>query len=71
MSPKLRSREIVLACYKPKNAEQVEAVKAWVQVALNVADLMDRPNLLKPDVRPPPYPRILDPCTVSQYTVQI
>lgn len=53
MSPKLRSREIILACYKPKNAEQVEAVKAWVQVALNVADLMDRPNLLKPDVRLP------------------
>lgn len=51
MSPKLRSREMVLVCYKPKNAEQVEAVKAWVQVALNIADLMDRPNLLKPDVR--------------------
>lgn len=50
MSPKVRSREIILACYKPKNNEQVEAVKAWIQVALNVADLMDRPNLLKPDV---------------------
>jgi len=49
---KLRSREIIMACYKPKNSEQVEAVKAWIQVALNIVDLMDRQNLIKPDVRP-------------------
>jgi len=47
---KFRSREIVLAVYKPRNAEQVEAVKAWLQVAFNIADLLERPNLLRPEV---------------------
>ncbi|GFZ45782.1 hypothetical protein JCM24511_03512 [Saitozyma sp. JCM 24511] len=47
---KFRSREILLCLYKPKNAAQVEAAKAWLQVALNIADLESRPNLLKPDV---------------------
>jgi hypothetical protein len=39
-----------LAVYKPKSAAQVDAVKAWLQVALNIADLLAKPNLLKPDV---------------------
>ncbi|CAD6567438.1 MAG: hypothetical protein TREMPRED_003625 [Tremellales sp. Tagirdzhanova-0007] len=47
---KYRSRAVVLAVHKPSNPTQEKAVKAWLQVALNVADLLVKPNLLKPEV---------------------
>ncbi|ORY28325.1 hypothetical protein BCR39DRAFT_449594, partial [Naematelia encephala] len=47
---KFRSRHIILSVSKPSNSAEVDAVKAWLQVALNIADLVARPNLLKPDV---------------------
>ena len=49
---KFKSREIILAVRKPFNTAQETAVKAWLQVALNIADLLSKPNVLKPDVRP-------------------
>ncbi|KAL7424197.1 hypothetical protein Q5752_001783 [Cryptotrichosporon argae] len=45
-----RSREVVLSTITPSESEQAAAVNAWAQVALNIADLVAKPNLLKPDV---------------------
>lgn len=53
LASKFRSREIVLAVYKPSNSAQVEIVKAWLQVILNIADLMSKPGVIKPEVCPP------------------
>ncbi|WVO20918.1 uncharacterized protein IAS62_002219 [Cryptococcus decagattii] len=50
LAPKSKSRHIILSVRKPSNKEQEEAVKAWLQVTLNLADLLARPGLLKPDV---------------------
>ncbi|OXG21659.1 hypothetical protein C366_01342 [Cryptococcus neoformans Tu401-1] len=50
LAPKSKSRHIILSVHKPSNKEQEEAVKAWLQVTLNLADLLARPGLLKPDV---------------------
>lgn len=45
-----RAREIYLSVRKPTTQDEIDAVKAWIQVALNIADLVTRPNLLKVDV---------------------
>lgn len=50
LSTKVKSREIVVAVHKPSNPAQEAAVKAWIQVALNVADLLGKPNVIKPEV---------------------
>jgi hypothetical protein len=50
LNPKVRSRQINLTVYRPKNREQTDAVKAWLQVALNIADLSARPGVVRPDV---------------------
>jgi hypothetical protein len=48
---KNRKREIVLSVAKPSNKAQEAAVIAWMQVMLNLADLLAKPSLLKPEVR--------------------
>ncbi|WOO81359.1 UPF0674 endoplasmic reticulum membrane protein [Vanrija pseudolonga] len=50
LKPEYKAREISLAVYKPTNAEQEAAVAAWLQVALNLADLEGKPGLLKAEV---------------------
>jgi len=50
LASKFRTREIVLAVYKPRSKDAVEVVKAWLQVALNMADLVNKQNVLKPEV---------------------
>lgn len=50
LRPEQRSREVVLGVSKPSTAEDEAAVNAWTQVALNVADLLAKPNLIKPEV---------------------
>ncbi|WRT67341.1 uncharacterized protein IL334_004311 [Kwoniella shivajii] len=50
MSPKYKSRHVILSLYKPSTPSQVEAVKAWVQVSLNIVDLLSKQNLLKPEI---------------------
>ncbi|WVQ98909.1 hypothetical protein IAU59_006040 [Kwoniella sp. CBS 9459] len=47
---KLKSRQVILSVSKPSNNAEVEAVQAWLQVALNIADLLSKPTLLKPEV---------------------
>ncbi|KAK8869605.1 hypothetical protein IAR55_000172 [Kwoniella newhampshirensis] len=47
---KSKARHVILSVYKPKNAQQIEAVKAWLQVELNIADLLSKPNVIKPEV---------------------
>ncbi|WVR05374.1 hypothetical protein IAU60_002388 [Kwoniella sp. DSM 27419] len=47
---KLKSRHLTLSVQKPSTAAEAEAVKAWLQVALNVVDLLSKPALLKPEV---------------------
>ncbi|WVQ78559.1 hypothetical protein IAT38_000645 [Cryptococcus sp. DSM 104549] len=49
LSTKSRSRHIILAVGKPSSQAEVEAVVAWLQVALNIADLISKP-VLKPEV---------------------
>lgn len=48
-----KTREIALSVHCPRNDTQVQGVQAWLQVALNLADLLGRPNLMKPEVSPP------------------
>ncbi|TYJ58153.1 hypothetical protein B9479_001249 [Cryptococcus floricola] len=52
IAPKSKSRHVILSVHKPSSPAQVEAVKAWVQVALNLSDLLAKgPSVLfKPDV---------------------
>lgn len=50
LRPEHRAREIVLLLRKPTNAAQVSAASAWIQVALNIADLLSRP-IIKPEVQ--------------------
>lgn len=45
-----RAREVYLRVRKPSTQDEVDAVNAWIQVALNLADLVTRPNVLKPEV---------------------
>ncbi|WWD16133.1 hypothetical protein CI109_100558 [Kwoniella shandongensis] len=47
---KSKARHIILSLYKPKNEQQVEAAKAWLQVELNIADLLSKTNVIKPEV---------------------
>lgn len=47
---KFKRREIVLAVYRPSSKAEIEAVNAWLQVALNIADLLAKPNLIRQDV---------------------
>ena len=49
MPVKARSREIQIGLYIPRNATQREAVTAWAQVAMNIADLLAKPNIIKPE----------------------
>ncbi|CAK9784055.1 DUF1682-domain-containing protein [Cutaneotrichosporon oleaginosum] len=48
--PEQRAREIFLSVRKPVSQAEADAVNAWVQVALNLADLVTRPGLIKPEV---------------------
>ncbi|KAL1411050.1 hypothetical protein Q8F55_001997 [Vanrija albida] len=50
LKPEYKAREVALAVYKPTNAAQEAAVNAWLQVALNIADLEGKPGLLKAEV---------------------
>ncbi|WVN86658.1 uncharacterized protein L203_101827 [Cryptococcus depauperatus CBS 7841] len=50
LTAKSKSRHIILGVNKPSNNAEREAVEAWLQVAFNLADLLARPGLLKPDV---------------------
>ncbi|WVW82862.1 hypothetical protein I302_104874 [Kwoniella bestiolae CBS 10118] len=53
LSPKAKSRHVILSVYKPSTPAQVEAVKAWIQVSLNIVDLLSKSasgGLLKPDI---------------------
>ncbi|EIW70044.1 hypothetical protein TREMEDRAFT_68451 [Tremella mesenterica DSM 1558] len=47
---KVKSRQVVLSVYKPSSKAQYAAVAGWVQVALNIADLLSKPNLVKAEV---------------------
>jgi hypothetical protein len=49
-TPEQRAREIYLSVRKPATQAEADAVNAWIQVALNLADLVTRPNLLKSEV---------------------
>ena len=51
LKPQQRAREIVVLLRNPSNADEIAAAEAWIQVALNVADLLGRPGSLKPDVQ--------------------
>lgn len=46
----MRKREVILSTIKPSNKAQEDAVIAWLQVTLNIADLLAKPNLVKPEV---------------------
>lgn len=50
LKPEQRAREIYLSVHRPTSQDEADAVNAWIQVALNLADLVTRPNLLKPEV---------------------
>ena len=52
---KFKRREIVLAVYRPSSKAEIEAVNAWLQVALNIADLLAKPNLIRQDVGLVPF----------------
>ena len=45
-----KSRAVVLSVYKPRSAAAQSAVIAWTQVALNIADLLGKPGVVKPEV---------------------
>lgn len=45
-----RAREIYLSVRKANTKDEADAVNAWIQVALNIADLISRPNLIKGEV---------------------
>lgn len=47
---KLKSRQIVLAVNRPTSPKQEEAVAAWLQVTLNIADLLGKTGSVKPEV---------------------
>jgi len=47
---KFRSRQVILSVRVPRNSFETDAVKAWLQVALNIADLTSKPNVIKPEV---------------------
>lgn len=44
-----RTRRVCVGLHKPSSTDDAAAAQAWLQVALNVADLLSRP-VLKPDV---------------------
>ncbi|WWD01172.1 hypothetical protein V866_008112 [Kwoniella sp. B9012] len=53
LSSKAKSRHVILSVYKPTTPAQIDAVKAWIQVALNIVDLLAKSasgGLLKPDI---------------------
>ncbi|KAK4684873.1 PAT complex subunit CCDC47, partial [Tremellales sp. Uapishka_1] len=45
-----KRRSIYLSVRKPSTEAQTAAVKAWLQVAMNIADLLAKPNVVKPEV---------------------
>lgn len=45
-----KARAVVVSLRKPANSEEESAAAAWLQVALNVADLLARPGTIKPEV---------------------
>lgn len=49
LRPEQRAREVVVLLRKPASSAQEDAAKAWIQVALNIADLLSKP-ILKPEV---------------------
>lgn len=51
LKPQHKMRTIQLLCRRPATQEDSDAVQAWLQVALNVADLVTRPNVIKPEVQ--------------------
>jgi len=50
LKPEQKARSVVVSLRKPTDAEDESAVVAWLQVALNVADLLSKPGQLKPEV---------------------
>ncbi|BEI81748.1 hypothetical protein CcaverHIS002_0209080 [Cutaneotrichosporon cavernicola] len=50
LKPEQRAREIYLSVRKPTTQAESDAVNAWIQVALNLADLVTRPTMVKAEV---------------------
>ncbi|WWC60899.1 uncharacterized protein I303_103475 [Kwoniella dejecticola CBS 10117] len=50
LSAQSKSRHVILSVYKPSSPAQEDAVKAWIQVTLNIVDLVNKQGLLKPDI---------------------
>jgi hypothetical protein len=50
LKPALKGRMVTVSLRKPTSAADEAAVAAWLQVALNVADVVARPNAIKPEV---------------------
>jgi Skp family chaperone for outer membrane proteins len=65
---KFRQRQVVLATYYPSTPAKMEAVKAWLQVALNVVDLLTTRNAIKPEVSCPIFGIVLHMAVITYCT---